>query len=119
MPSRIFSLIAILCLLTAGSVWSQDTRGTITGRVTDPSGAVIAGAKVVVTNAAMGTKIDLTTNAEGIYRAPLPVARSLHSGSHLPGLQEGPCATRSKSASPTVSTSASRWKSALRNSRSR
>ena len=39
MPSRIHSLIAILCLLTAGSVWSQDTKGTITGRVTDPSGS--------------------------------------------------------------------------------
>jgi len=69
MPSRIHSLIAILCLLTAGTVWSQDTKGTISGRVTDPSGSVIPGAKVVVTNTAMGTKTDLTTNAEGIYRA--------------------------------------------------
>ena len=69
MPSRIYSMIAILCLLTAGSVWSQDTKGTITGRVTDPSGSVIPGAQVVVTNSAMGTKSDLTTNAEGIYRA--------------------------------------------------
>ena len=41
MPSRIYSLIAILCLLAAGTVWSQDTKGTITGRVTDPSGSVI------------------------------------------------------------------------------
>ena len=70
MPSRISSLIAILCLLAAGTVWSQDTKGTITGRVTDPSGSVIAGAKVVVINASMGTKSDLTTNAEGIYVAP-------------------------------------------------
>src|ERR1035437_5864994 len=70
MPSRICSMIAILCLLTAGSVWSQDTKGTISGRVTDPSGSVIPGAQVVVTNSAMGTKSDLTTNAEGIYRAP-------------------------------------------------
>src|SRR4051812_42256563 len=70
MPSRIHSLLAILCLLTAGSVWSQDTKGTISGRVTDPSGSVIPGAKVIVANAAMGTKTDVTTNAEGIYRAP-------------------------------------------------
>lgn len=69
MPSRIYSMIAILCLLIAGSVWSQDTKGTITGRVTDPSGSVIPGAKVMVTNAAMGTKSALTTNAEGIYQA--------------------------------------------------
>ena len=70
MPSRIYAMIGILCLLTAGSVWSQDTKGTITGRVTDPSGSVIPGAQVVVTNSAMGTKSDLATNAEGIYRAP-------------------------------------------------
>ena len=63
-------MIAILCLMFAASAWSQDTKGTISGRVTDPSGAVIAGAQVVVTNTAMGTKSDLTTNAEGIYRAP-------------------------------------------------
>src|SRR5260370_13887085 len=62
-------MVATLCLLTAGAVWSQDTKGTITGRVTDPSGSVIPGAQVVVTNSAMGTKSDLTTNAEGIYRA--------------------------------------------------
>jgi hypothetical protein len=51
MPSRIYSIAAILCLLTAGAVWSQDTKGTITGRVTDPSGSVIPGAQVVVTTA--------------------------------------------------------------------
>src|SRR6185295_2722137 len=42
-----------------------------TGRVTDQSGAVIPGAQVLVTNPAMGFKTDLTTNADGIYRAPL------------------------------------------------
>jgi hypothetical protein len=31
---------------------------------------VIPGAQVVVVNTAMGTKADLTTNAEGLYRAP-------------------------------------------------
>ena len=69
MPSRIYSLAVILCLLIAPA-WTQDTKGTISGRVTDPSGSVIPGAQVVVTNTAMGTKSDLSTNAEGIYRAP-------------------------------------------------
>jgi len=49
--------------------WSQDTRGTISGRVTDPSGAVVPGAQVVVTNVAMGNKTGLTTNADGLYQA--------------------------------------------------
>src|SRR4051812_48260822 len=71
MPCRIFSLSAISLLLAASCSWAQDTRGTITGRVTDPSGAVIAGATVVVGNTAMGTKTTISTNSEGLYRAPL------------------------------------------------
>src|ERR1035437_2498101 len=69
MKSPIFSLIAIVCLLAGVVAWSQDTRGTISGRVTDPSGAIIPGAQVVVTNVAMGNKTSLTTNADGLYQA--------------------------------------------------
>ncbi len=68
MSIRIFSLSVIL-LLAASFSWSQDTRGTITGRITDQSGAVVAGAAVVVTNSAMGTVSNLTTSPEGLYRA--------------------------------------------------
>jgi hypothetical protein len=68
---KVFSLLATLALLTSASAWSQDTRGTISGRVLDPSGSVIPGATVLVSNTAMGTKTALTTNADGIYRAPL------------------------------------------------
>ena len=68
MPRRIFSLIAILCLLTAIGL-SQETRGTISGKVIDPSGATIPGAKVIVTNKAMGTAANLSTNETGFYQA--------------------------------------------------
>lgn len=71
MLRRILSLTAILGLLSAGIGWSQDTRGTITGRVTDPSGSVVPGATVIVTNTAMGTKATLKTNQDGYYQAPL------------------------------------------------
>ena len=66
MTMRIFSLAI---LLAASLSWSQDSRGTITGRVKDQSGAVIAGASVVVTNAAMGNISNLSTSTEGLYRA--------------------------------------------------
>lgn len=62
-------ILVLLCLFMGCLSWGQDTRGAITGRVTDPSGAVIPGASVVVTNTAMGTKTMLETNAEGLYRA--------------------------------------------------
>ncbi len=71
MQNRISSLIAIICLLAGSAAWSQDTRGTIVGKVTDPSGAVVPGAQVTVSNPAMGTKLSLTSNAEGLYVAPL------------------------------------------------
>ena len=67
MLRRAMSLAALLAMSVM--TWAQDTRGTISGRVTDPSGAAVAGATVLVTNTAMGTKENLTTNAEGIYRA--------------------------------------------------
>ena len=71
MPSRMFSLGAIFLLLTASLSWSQDTRGSITGRVTDPSGAIIPNASVVVSNPATGGKTTLSTSSDGIYRALL------------------------------------------------
>ncbi len=71
MPRRSPLLAIVLYLLVAGAAWSQDARGTLLGRVSDPSGALIPGAQVVVTNVAMGTKAVITTNAEGYYVAPL------------------------------------------------
>ncbi len=53
------------------AVIAQETRGTIVGRVTDPSGALIPNADVQVANKAMGTTVALKTNADGIYTAPL------------------------------------------------
>ncbi len=70
MSRRILSLIALLALFAGGVIWAQDSRGTLTGRITDPSGAVIPGATVVVTNDAMGTKVQQQTGPDGYYHAP-------------------------------------------------
>ncbi len=70
MLRRIFSLIAITMIL-ATMGWAQETRGTIVGRVSDASSAVIPNAEVQVTNKAMGTSVSLKTNQEGLYTAPL------------------------------------------------
>ncbi|HLK62118.1 MAG TPA: TonB-dependent receptor [Bryobacteraceae bacterium] len=69
MRRRIIWLVAAVALLTGRADWAQETRGTIAGRITDPSGAVIPGATVVVTNVAMGTKTNASTNQDGIYQA--------------------------------------------------
>ncbi|HTS61839.1 MAG TPA: TonB-dependent receptor [Candidatus Acidoferrales bacterium] len=71
MRSRYFLFALALMLLISSASWSQDTRGSIVGRVTDPSGAVVPDATVVVSNPATGSRSTATTNADGIYRVPL------------------------------------------------
>jgi Carboxypeptidase regulatory-like domain len=59
------------------SSFAQTTVGTgsIVGTVTDPSAAVVAGAKVTITNVATGQVLSLTSNSSG----------SFNSGALLPG----------------------------------
>src|SRR5437879_1241065 len=53
---------------------AQETSGTIAGVVRDPSQAVLAQARIAVTNEQTGLKRDVETNALGEYRVPfLPV----------------------------------------------
>jgi len=61
--------LALLMLAFAVSGWAQSTVGTgsITGTVTDPTGAAVSGAKVVITNTGTGQALNLATNAEGAY----------------------------------------------------
>jgi len=46
---------------------AQVDTGSITGTVTDSSGAVVSGAKVTITNEGTGTSLSTTTGGEGIY----------------------------------------------------
>lgn len=64
-------LVAFL-FLTLPAVFGQSiTTGEITGTVTDPSGAVIAGATVTLVSPTTGSERTDTTNASGVYRFPL------------------------------------------------
>src|SRR5688572_2072579 len=64
------SLLLFLACIPAIIV-AQDTRGNISGTVTDPQGASVAGAVVIVTNTGTSTVTKLTTNGSGYYEAPL------------------------------------------------
>lgn len=63
---RVTALV-LLALLTIIANAQQETSATITGQVTDPTGAVIAGASVVVTNLENGAERRVRTNDEGGY----------------------------------------------------
>jgi hypothetical protein len=61
---------AILCLMTPMIQAQTDTTGQITGVVTDPSGAVVAGANVALTSDA-GVRRETQSGSNGRYAFPL------------------------------------------------
>jgi hypothetical protein len=52
----------------------QETRGTITGEVRDPSGAVVPSANITARNGATNVTIKAATNSEGKYVVPLLIS---------------------------------------------
>lgn len=62
----VFAALLILFAAVPGLVAQSDT-GSIVGTVTDPTGAVIAGAAVVATNTGTGLKLSATSNGSGEY----------------------------------------------------
>jgi Carboxypeptidase regulatory-like domain/TonB dependent receptor len=54
----------------ASTLVAQTDRGTITGTVTDPTGAVIVGAKVTATNTATQVSTTTTSTSSGKYTIP-------------------------------------------------
>jgi hypothetical protein len=68
---RRLSLLIIGFLLACSAAFAQLDRGTITGIVTDQSGAVVPGVAITVTNTATGVKDNSTTNESGVYSLPL------------------------------------------------
>jgi Carboxypeptidase regulatory-like domain/TonB dependent receptor-like, beta-barrel len=71
----------MLCVATCA--FGQSDRGTITGTVADPTGALIPAAQVVLTNAETGYRAETVTTATGNYTLPaLPVGVYKLSVSH-------------------------------------
>jgi outer membrane receptor protein involved in Fe transport len=62
------SLIILAILLSAGMAISQTSRGTVSGTVKDPNGAVVPGASVILTNNATTVERTTTTNDSGVFR---------------------------------------------------
>lgn len=63
--------VAFIVVLASVSGWGQITgSGLIAGTVTDPNGAVVPSASVIVKNANTGVEVALSTNDVGLYNAP-------------------------------------------------
>ena len=74
--SKLPLALPIALSLFASCLSAQTVAGQISGLVTDPSGAAIAGATVVVTDIDRNTNIRSTSNESGFYLiSPLPPGR--------------------------------------------
>ena len=63
--------VLMVSLLLTGAVWAQVSRGSITGIVTDPTGAVVPGVAITITNVETGVTNKVKTNESGMYTVPL------------------------------------------------
>ena len=61
------SAILTCCLFASTTAFGQETSADVLGTVSDPSGAIIPGAKVTLTNVATQVKQEATTSQSGDY----------------------------------------------------
>ena len=70
-PIRRVGLLSFLAaVLLVGPALAQSFLGTIRGTVTDPQGAVVAGAAVLIVDEATGVPRAVDTDSQGRYEAP-------------------------------------------------
>ena len=65
--SRAASVAASFALFSASAALAQTVTGSITGTVTDPSGAVVPKAQVVAINTATGVHTPVVSDGAGVY----------------------------------------------------
>src|SRR5262245_48104482 len=75
---RISLIAAGLVACSIVCAFAQEFRGSITGRITDNSGAAVANASVTVTNAATHTSPTTTTNEDGGYNVLYLIPGAYH-----------------------------------------
>ena len=68
--NKLYTVLSLsLLLLGSNAAWSQITSGSVSGTVSDSSGAMVPKAKVLVRNQGTGALNDLLTNESGVYKA--------------------------------------------------
>jgi len=77
MISRIASWLVLLAVSGVG-LWGQEFRASISGGVTDPSGAPVEGARIVVTSVERNTSTEAVSNQAGRYLVQFLLPGSYH-----------------------------------------
>jgi hypothetical protein len=77
----------LTCVLLATSAFGQSSNGTLSGTVTDTSGALIPGVTVKATNTETGIVSTGVTNESGAYTVPGLLPGTYVASAVLPGFQ--------------------------------
>jgi Carboxypeptidase regulatory-like domain len=64
------SLLPLVTMMLVSVAFGQANQGSISGNVLDPTGAVVAHAKITATDTLRGTTYDTLSSAAGAYRFP-------------------------------------------------
>ncbi len=83
---QFFTVVLLTLFLQAGAL-GQDFRATITGQITDPTGAALPGVTVKATRAGANVSTEAITNDEGYYTLPYLVPGTYTVEASLPGFQ--------------------------------
>ena len=71
--SRVFGRLILLCAIVALPAMAFAQEATLTGTITDSTGAVLPGVTVTAVNEATGNNYVAVTDAAGVYRMPVRV----------------------------------------------
>ena len=86
--ARNFFLGLLACGATAFSLCQGITTGTVLGVVTDPSGAVVPGAQIQITDLATGVKLDVKSGARWLLQVLCRSDRNLSCAHHCRRIRE-------------------------------
>src|SRR5690349_17591839 len=86
-PSVCGRLLATALMIPL-AMFAQEFRGTITGEISDPTGGMIAGAKVSATEVNTGTRIPTVSDSTGQYTVPFLLPGDYVVTVHMDGFRE-------------------------------
>src|SRR5690349_4944394 len=64
---KLTGLAVSLLLLIPAAVWAQSFQASVSGIVTDPTGAVVPTVKITVTDTERGVSLSAIANQDGVY----------------------------------------------------
>jgi outer membrane receptor protein involved in Fe transport len=67
LPRRLFFLVSAICFLSASVLFAQTENATLSGTITDQSGAVVNAAEIQLTNIETGVIGHTVSNQSGLY----------------------------------------------------